>query len=350
MKRLWSRLLILSLLTGTTALAGAQAQERAKPPKNIILIGWDGAQRNHLYECLGRGALPNLRKLASEGSLVDIDILGVTDTKAGWSQILTGYNPNVTGVYSNREYQPVPKGFSIFERLEKYFGSDDFVTVAVIGKNKHCGEIEPPKKIRLEGESVGKRRGKGEIVEEDGVKYRIIPGSPYYNMYTALEVWEYNLKLDEKVGSRALELLEKYKDKPFFFFVHFAEVDQKGHKYGENSDEYNDALMSNDFWTGKIIKKLKQLGLYDKTLIYVTADHGFDEGKTSHKDAPYVFLGTNDPKVIRRGERANIAPTILQRFGLDLGKIEPPLDGEPLTIPGKAKAVGPHKAKGRQDR
>jgi len=122
------------------------------------------------------------------------------------------------------------------------------------------------------------------------VKYRIIPGSPYYNMYTALEVWEYNLKLDEKVGSRAPELLEKYNDKPFFFFVHFAEVDQEGHKYGENSDEYN------DFWTGKVIKKLKQLGLYDKTLIYVTADHGFDEGKTSHKGAPYVFLGTNDPR------------------------------------------------------
>ena len=87
MRRLWFRLLILSLLTGTTALAAAQAQEKAKPPKNIILIGWDGAQRNHLYECLGRMALPNLRKLAAEGSLVDIDILRVTDTKAGWSQI-----------------------------------------------------------------------------------------------------------------------------------------------------------------------------------------------------------------------------------------------------------------------
>jgi len=77
--------------------------------------------------------------------------------------------------------------------------------------------------------------------------------------------------------------------------------------------------------------RLKELQLYDKTLIYVTADHGFDEGRTSHADAPYVFLATNDPAVTRRGERSDVAPTILERFGLDLNKIEPRLDGHPLT-------------------
>jgi arylsulfatase A-like enzyme len=79
------------------------------------------------------------------------------------------------------------------------------------------------------------------------------------------------------------------------------------------------------------MQKLKDLKLYDKTLIYVTADHGFDEGKKGHRDAPYVFLATNDSEVTRRGERADIAPTILKRFGLDLDKIEPRLDGLPLT-------------------
>ncbi|MFB0524923.1 MAG: alkaline phosphatase family protein [Phycisphaerae bacterium] len=347
MSKLWVWLLILSLAMGIVPVAGAQ--EEAEPPRNIILFGWDGAQRNHIYECLGREELPNLKQLASEGALVDIDILGVTDTKAGWSQILTGYNPEVTGVYSNGRYQPVPKDLSIFERLEKHFGADDFVTVAVIGKRGHCGEIDPPRKMRVGTEAEKKiakaKNPKGKIIEEDGVKYRFIPGSPYYNMYTALEVWEFGLTLDEKVGSRALQLLEKYKDKPFFFFVHFAEVDSKGHKHGENSKEYNGALISNDLWTGKIMAKLKELGLYDKTLIYVTADHGFDEGQTTHRDAPYVFLGTNDPKVTRRGERADVAPTILARFGLSLDKLEPQLNGSSLTSPGKSKAVGSRKAR-----
>lgn len=312
---------------------GAAQIER---PRNIILIGWDGAQRNHVKECLKRGELGNLKKLSGEGMLVAIDILRVTDTKAGWTQILTGYEPEVTGVFSNGKYQPIPKGYTVFERLEEFFGPEKFVTAAVIGKKGNVGAAAP-RRVRVNNEKKNQKRKKqqkkpvGRIVVEDGVKYRLVPGEPYFHTKDSMDVFVNGLKEDEKVGQKTLELLEKYKDKPFFFFVHFAEVDHKGHKHGENSKEYNDALISADRWTGKIMEKLKELGLYDKSLIYVTADHGFDEGAKGHGDAPYVFLGTNDPKVRRRGERADIAPTILERFGLELGKIKPPLDGSPLT-------------------
>lgn len=327
---------LITILFVTQTIKGGP-QDKAKPPQNIILIGWDGAQRNHLKECLFRQELPNLKKLSSEGKLVEIDILRVTDTKSGWAQILTGYEPEVTGVFSNGRYEPIPKGYSVFERMEEHFGADNFVTVAVIGKKGHVDD-EGPQRIRLEQEEKNKKgkqkkRAEGKIVTENGVKYRLVPGKPYFYTKDDMDIFINGLKEDHIVGSKALELLEKYKDKPFFFFVHFAEVDHKGHKYGENSKEYNDALISADTWTGKIMQKLEELNLYDKTLIYVTADHGFDESKKSHRDAPYVFLATNDPGVMRRGERADIAPTILDRFGLDLTKINPPLDGHPLTKP-----------------
>ena len=319
-------------------------------PRNIILFGWDGAQRNHVHECLQRGELPTLKKLSEEGALVDVDVVnGATDTKAGWSQILTGYNPEITGVYSNGRYHDVPEGYSVFERLKKQFGADQFVCVATIGKSGHCGEIKPPfRKPLAEAErdeakeaAKGKKKAKqpgagkqkaGKVVEENGVKYLVFGGSPYYTMHKSCDVWKYGLMKDEKVGTLAIEMLEKYKDKPFFF-VHFAEVDHSGHKHGENSKEYNDAIISNDTWTGKVIGKLKDLGLYDKTQVYVTADHGFNEGASNHKYAPYVFLGTNDKAVKRAGMRQDIAPTILGRFGLDLTAIEPALDGEPLIRP-----------------
>jgi phosphopentomutase len=179
---------------------------------------------------------------------------------------------------------------------------------------------------------MGRRRQpEGKIVEENGVKYRLVPAKPYYNAAKKMDLFENGLLLDEKVGKRTLELLEQNKDKRFFFFVHFAEVDHSGHKHGENSKEYNDALISNDYWTGKIADKLKELRIYDKTAIYITADHGFDEGKDCHKRAPYVFLGTNDKKVVRGGMRHDIAPTILERFGLKTDGIEPALDGTSLT-------------------
>lgn len=332
-------LLSIALITVLFAsqIQAADLKDKPKQPQNIILIGWDGAQRNHLKECLSRQELPNLKKLSSEGKLVAIDILRVTDTKSGWAQILTGYEPEVTGVFSNSRYEPIPKGYTVFERLEEHFGADNFVTVAVIGKKGNVDD-DGPKRIRIQQEEKNKKgkkkkKAEGKIVTENGIKYRLIPGKPYFYTKDGMDVFINGLKEDKVVGSKTLELLEKYKNKPFLFFVHFAEIDHKGHKHGENSKEYNDALISADTWTGKIMQKLKELNLYDKTLIYVTADHGFDEGKKSHRDAPYVFLATNDPGVMRRGERADIAPTILDRFGLDLAKINLPLDGHPLTKP-----------------
>lgn len=350
-----ARRVLLVCAVAVVAFLASPVCTAAEHPKNVILFGWDGAQRDHVNECLSRNELPNLQKLIDGGRYVKIDIEGTTDTKAGWSQILTGYSPEVTGVYSNRKYQPVPKGLSIFERLEKQFGTDDFVTVAVIGKKAHCGEINPPRKIRLDEEAKRQskaaarknkraqskkqrqpgagRKPQGTIVEENGVKYRVIPGSPYYGMHEALEVWEYGLMKDAKVGTRALELLDQYKDKPFFFFVHFAEVDHAGHQNGENSEEYNDALVSNDLWTGRIMDKVRELGLAGKTQFYVTADHGFNEDGKGHSFAPYVFLATDNKAVNRDGRRQDVAPTILEAFGLDLTDVEPRLDGISLTQP-----------------
>jgi predicted AlkP superfamily phosphohydrolase/phosphomutase len=321
------------------------ATNAAVPDKNVILIGWDGAQREHVMQALEKGRLPRLKKLSKEGKLVNIDIEGTTDTKAGWSQILTGYYPTVTGVYSNSKYQAIPEGLTIGERLEKYFGDSSVVTMAVIGKKGHVDD-EPEQKIKITDENRAKiekklqprrlKSGKmkkpdGKIIDQNGVQYYFAPAKPYYNMSRNTDLFENGLKLDEKVGERAIELVGKNKNKRFFFFVHFAEVDHSGHQYGENSKEYNDALISNDKWTGKIIDKLKKLGIYKKTLIYITADHGFDEGQKQHSNAPYVFLATNAKNIVRDGRRQDVAPTILEGFGLDLSKIEPKLDGIPLT-------------------
>ncbi len=318
------------------------------PPCNVVLIGWDGAQREHVKECIERGGLPALGTLATRGSFRNIDIRGATDTTAGWAQILTGYDPDVTGAWSNNKFGPIPKGLSLFERLKQQFGPN-IVTMAVIAKEHNLGEIRPPFKIRIaepntntttnlspgepptddEYMSVEQIRST-RIVIEDGVKYRVYPGSPWLHMKDSCDHWVYGLGQNETVTTKALELLEQYKDKPFFLFVHFAEADRAGHSFGENSPEYTAGLVSNDTSTARITEKLKQLGIYDKTYVYVTADHGFDEDQKTHRNASRVFIVTNDPRVSRDGHRADIAPTILKRFGLDLAKFTPPFAGAPL--------------------
>jgi arylsulfatase A-like enzyme len=148
-----------------------------------------------------------------------------------------------------------------------------------------------------------------------------------------MDLFVNGLEKNDRVGNRALAELEKRKDHRFFFFIHFAEPDHLGHRYGENSQEYTDGIKSDDEWTGRIIAKLKELGIYDRTLIYITADHGFNEGERGHGYAPYVFLATNDRGVNRNGNRMDIAPTILKRFGVDLSTCQPALDGVPLDQP-----------------
>lgn len=333
----------------------AQRAAAAEPAINVILFGWDGAQRDHINECLKRKELPTLRKFVDDGAYVEIDIEGVTDTKAGWSQILTGYYPEVTGVYSNGRYRPIPKGLSIGERLEKHFGADNIVTLAVIGKKGHV-DAGAPRKVRIKDQpakpGAKKRKPPGKIIEVNGVKYRLIPGKPHYHMSQNTDLFENGLTKDRRVGRRAIRLIEKHKDKRFFMFVHFAEVDHKGHKHGENSKQYNDALISNDTWTGKIMDKVRELGLAGKTKYYITCDHGFDEGGKSHRMAPYVFAAGNDKKVCRNGRRQDIAPTILEAFGLDLSKLEPKLDGISLTKPDNRPPakIGPKKRPAKKPR
>jgi hypothetical protein len=104
-------------------------------------------------------------------------------------------------------------------------------------------------------------------------------------------------------------------------------------------------LISNDLWTGKIMDKVRELGLADTTQFYVTADHGFNEDAKGHGFAPYVFLATNNKAVSRDGRRQDIAPTILEAFGLDLAAIQPRLDGISLTKPDNRSPakLGPEK-------
>jgi hypothetical protein len=96
--------------------------------------------REHVKADLAKGKLPNLARLVERGSLVDLDVVGHrTDTKAGHAQMLTGYDPQLTGVYSNVNYRPIPPGYTIFERLRQVFGRDAITTIMLTGKDHNLG-------------------------------------------------------------------------------------------------------------------------------------------------------------------------------------------------------------------
>ena len=62
--------------------------------------------------------------------------------------------------------------------------------------------------------------------------------------------------------------------RPTFVTLYFDIVDTEGHKYGPNSKEVDAALASTDASMGRLVDGLKARGLFDKTNLIVTADHG----------------------------------------------------------------------------
>jgi len=280
---------------------------------NAILFSWDGAGRERVEELLTNEKLPTVKLLKEQGAFVKIKVEGhPTTTAPGHAEMLTGLPSNITKVKSNERWEPIPEGLTIFERLENYFGKDNIVTVAIMGKSGYLGA-----------------KGPEELKDTKYPKY-LKKGEPYFNAKKHLDVWDGDMIRDAvTVAEKAIVYIEKYKENRFFIFCHFSDPDSTGHNYGENSEEYKESIIRCDSLVGKVIWKLNELKIYDKTFIYITADHGFNKDTNNHPNAPDVFLVTNDKEVKRDGTQADITPTILKRFKVDLSKLTP-------TLPGKA--------------
>jgi hypothetical protein len=247
--------------------------------------------------------LENLRALMGDGRLVNLTVEGhETDTLAGHAEMLTGYPNFLTNVRSDSNYAPIPKGYMIFERLEAYYERDNIATIFVTGKSK-LGAYE---------------------------------GSPFSNLPPALDVFDAGDRNASIVGEKAINYLERFGSKRIFEFVHFAEPDVIGHIFGEGSKEYQEAIKLDDVWLGKIIRTLKNLGIYKNTKVYLTTDHGFNAHSFGHPSAPDIFLAANDRAVKYQGSQVDIVPTLLARLGINSCLIStlqltPPLSGRSLV-------------------
>jgi hypothetical protein len=278
---------------------------------NILVVGWDGLQKDHFWQCYNAqlpecpNGLPNLQALS--GGVIHNNTIsnGTTETKPGWVQIFSGYNVETVGVLSNYTFQPMPEGYSVFEKIEDHFGADNVVTMFISAKGFQTG---------------------GDCNN----------GEPWCLTKTHIDYFELDRIWNESIANRALQLLETHQNDLFFALFLFGDPDRTGHLQGENSTAYGEMIVEDDYWLGEIMAKLQALGIDDQTLVYVVTDHGFDEGGTSHANAPYGIFASNDPLVVRGGNRKDFAPTFLERYGISLGPIgsAPAVDGHSLySIP-----------------
>lgn len=299
---------LLAALVAIGPALPATAFDPAVPPieRSAVLVSWDGVGRERLRELLAAGQLPGVSDLVRRGSLVDVDVSGHrTDTKAGHAEMLTGYGPDVTGIRSDMWFRPIPAGLSVFEALHRRFGPEHFATIMITAKAGNLGSTGP-RFLRH--------------------------GQPWHLVRPTLTAWDGDVLRDASVvGPLALAALRRYAGQRFLAFFHFSDADRAGHREGERSARYADAIVLCDRWLAAIIAELRTLAIDRTTMVFVTADHGFDPGRSRHREARRVFLATDDPAVIRGGNQRDIAPTLLAELGAGADAAQPPRPGRPLT-------------------
>ncbi len=131
---------------------------------------------------------------------------------------------------------------------------------------------------------------------------------------------------DNAVGAAMCDYIEN--EKPELMFIHFDEVDGAGHDSGWGSTRYYDQIANVDRLIGDVIDSLEKAGIIDDTLVMVSSDHGgnnFGHGGFTQVEMyiPVIFygVGLQSHGVQNRRILSNrdLAPTALYALGLREG-------------------------------
>lgn len=258
-------------------------------PKQFILIGVDGVQYNHLTEMLVAGKLPNYQRLVSKGGIAaSAQITGhkETSTAPGNTELFTGLPSSITGIKDNSCEKKIPQGLTVFERLHE---NNPRIRLGLVYGKKTC----------------------------------YIPESILSNAKSVMSWW---LSMDnnsnsQDVSTKALEFLNLNKENSFFLTIYYGVVDAAGHTYGENSKQYDDALINTDRALGILLDWMGQNNI--KIPIILTSDHGWNEGAWEHSlntfDTRTIPIISNDSSVVRplsSKQQCSVAPTIYKYFSI----------------------------------
>ncbi len=256
----------LSIVLLALLCVPAFSQTTAPVPRaeRVLIMSIDGGRPDVLL----RANTPNVRALTFDGSFTFwARTTELSVTLPSHASMITGVVPEKHGILFNRDVPEeelfYPKYPTIFE-LAKQCGLS---TALAAGKSKFIALCRP-----------------------GSIDHAIVPAAK--KDYTDLQV-----------ARKAAEGIREHR--PQVMLVHFAGGDRAGHALGWGSKQQLAAMEEIDAGIGTVIDTLKQEGLYETTLIILTADHG--GAARSH--------GKNDPRS-RHIPWIAVGPGIRKNFDL----------------------------------
>ncbi|MFZ9034351.1 MAG: sulfatase-like hydrolase/transferase [Anaerohalosphaeraceae bacterium] len=300
-----TKAVFLICLIGAVLTAGFIVYNKSRQPtiRNVVLISMDTTRSDHL-SCYGiyKNVTPNIDALANEGALFKHMYSPVPLTLPAHSSMLTGVHPPRHGVHDNLKYQLNDSNVTLAEILkDKGFATGAVISAFILdsrfgldqGFDSYSDEFEE----KLDSH-ISQRRG------EESTKH-------------------------------AISWIDKNRDNPFFLFLHYydphAPYDPPEPFKSKILHPYFAEIAYTDHCIGQVIDRLKALGLYESTLIVVTADHGEMFGE--HKEQTHGYFiyngnikvpliikapGINQATVVEDfAGTVDIVPTICSLLGID---------------------------------
>jgi arylsulfatase A-like enzyme len=342
-KTIRSALAAMLALAMLAAVAGsATAKEERKKPNIILILSDDfGYGDAGVYGGgPGRGMpTPSLDRLADEG-MTFFSWYSQPSCTPGRAAVQTGRIPNRSGMTTvafQGQGGGLPKaewtlasvlktaGYQTFFTGKWHLGEADYALPNAQGYDemRYCGlyhlnaytyadptwfpDMDPELRAMFEKVTKGSLSGKaGETAKEDfkingqyvNTPEKGVVGIPFF---------------DEYVEKASLEYLDKAAkaDKPFFMSINFMKVHQPNMPAPEfehkslSKSKYADSIVENDTRIGRIVDKVRALGLDKNTYIFWTTDNG--AWQDVYPDAGYTpFRGTKG--TVREG--GNRVPSI----------------------------------------
>ncbi|HZI94843.1 MAG TPA: sulfatase-like hydrolase/transferase [Patescibacteria group bacterium] len=287
---------------------------------SVLLITIDTLRADHLGAYGDRDIrTPVIDTLADEGVLFENAITPAIETLPSHATILTGTWPPTHGIRDNGDYRLSPEALTLAEVLR----ARGFRTGAVVG-------------AFVLDSMFGLDQGFEEY--DDALPARS-PNEAFFAERPARSVTE-----------AALGFLRQARASRFFLWVHYFDPH---HPYNAPAPfprqyprrPYDAEIAYVDSEIGRLLAGLKEMGLKDRTLIVLVADHGEglgDHGEDSHGIFPYVEearvpLVVSMPPHVPSGVRVkgvvrtvDIMPTVLELMRIDPHEAAAPAQGESL--------------------
>ena len=309
----------------------------------VILAVLDTVRADHLSVYGTPGTTPNLEKFAQDGFIFNNCIASSPWTLPSHVSLFTGLFPSEHGSHHNplrKKKWPLTRLPEKFQTLAGIFRNNGYQTCGVVS---NC--ILLHKGLRF-------NRGFNcyDSSQSIGSAYRF-PFRPILPLFCYLTntMTEYFLpnRPAERINNNTFYFLDKVKPSPFFLFLNYMDAhapycpprpfnsffsdkyfphayrikqdllalfgaNDKEKKASFDLSQYDGEIAYLDHHLGKLFAKLKNMGIYDKSLIIITSDHGelFDEhGLSGHECAMYEGV-VRVPLIVKFP--ANIKPDIQQ--------------------------------------